>query len=76
MKELNRFRQFLTEGKVTGSTIEDLKAKVSGKWASDVLQSGYFGTVNPFGSGEEETPLMNITQEIRDNFKFYSKQLL
>jgi hypothetical protein len=76
MKELERFRQFLAEKKITEANDSQLQALmdiVSGDWASDVLQDGTFGTVSPFGNGEQGTPLMNVTKEIKSNFEFYKE---
>ena len=71
MKELIRFRQFLTEGSNSYAQLDALKDKVKGKWASTVLYDGGFGTVSPFGSGYDESPLINVTKEIEAELEFY-----
>jgi hypothetical protein len=74
MRELQRFRQFLAEGNNSDAQLDALKDKVSGKWASTVLFDGGFGTVSPFGSGYDESPLINVTKEIEKELEFYSKE--
>ena len=69
MKELNRFRQFLAEGKINEERegqdkLDALKAALTDEHAKNVIDSGRFTTIDTFGSGDDVTPLKNVTKEL------------
>lgn len=68
MKELIRFRQFLAEGKINESKIDDLLAALEGH-AKDVVSSGKFFTVSQFGSGYDENPPVNVTEFLENEME-------
>ena len=75
MKELIRFRQFLTEGKINEERkgqdkLDDLEAALTDQHAKNVISSGRFTTIDTFGNGEDVTPLKNVTKELEKELEY------
>ena len=75
MKELQRFRQFLAEGKINEERkgqdkLDALKTALTDQHAKDVISSGRFTTIDTFGNGEDVTPLKNVTKELEEELEY------
>ena len=75
MKELIRFRQFLTEGKINEERegqdkLDALEAALTDQHAKNVISSGRFTTIDTFGNGEDVTPLKNVTKELEEELGY------
>lgn len=75
MKELIRFRQFLTEGKINEERkgqdkLDALEAALTDQHAKNVISSGRFTTIDTFGNGEDVTPLKNVTKELEKELEY------